>query len=131
MPSNKTKLKVWDIEQDKKTLSVVSDQLSIPIPTNLFKGEVLQCYICKEEITTSPNTETNWYCLQNQRTKKTLSLCPNCQQNPDNIHETIDAIIEAPTRLVLFQGESAREFPLTPEILAALSRILVKSMEDK
>ena len=126
MPPSRTRLQIRNIQQGKKTLGIVEKHQPTPIPTDLFKGETLQCHICKIEIKTSPDIETHWYYIRDQKTMKTLALCPNCQQDSKNIHKTINDLVIVSNRLVLFQGESAREFPLTPSLLNVILRTLNK-----
>jgi hypothetical protein len=130
MPPSRTRLQIRNIKQGKKTLGIVGKQQPTPIPTDLFKGETLQCHICKIKIKASPDIETHWYYIRDQKTMKTLALCPNCQRDSKNIQKTINDLVVGSNRLVLFQGESAKEFPLTPSLLNDVLRILVRKEQD-
>lgn len=117
------KLKVENRPQGEKAMGIITEedptvwQQEFPLP-NLFQCELMECLICKAKQQSNPKVESQWYCLQDTVTKNKVYLCPVCIKKSESIQKAMNHLL--PTRMVLFQGESAREFPLDIEELKKL-----------
>jgi hypothetical protein len=119
------KLKVRNRPYGEKILGITASEKSafwqagFQVP-KLFQGELMECVICKATQKSDSAVESQWRCLQDTVTKKMIYLCPACAIKSENIKRAMNHLLEFPTRMVLFQGESAREFPLNIEELKRL-----------
>jgi len=116
------KLKVKNQLSGKKTIGIVAPinsavwEEGYQLPP-VFQKEVMTCFFCKTEQRESLQTESEWYCLLDTKTQKKIYICPACGATKEHIQQVIDYLLAVPNRMVLFQGESAREFPLNIEEL--------------
>lgn len=121
MPKNKVENRVLG----KKMLGIVAPSDSAvweegyQLPP-IFQNEVMLCFFCKTTQRESPQTESEWYCMLDTVTPKKIYICSACGATEEHIQQVIDYLLAVPNRMVLFQGESAREFPLDIEELKRL-----------